>query len=120
MPLSTVNLAEPEKTRRYQVGGGAAAIWGERVAEDHFPDFVAGTIENVGAPLFVHLVDPVRLRMKSLRRKRMIWGVISLLCVCALVASIYFRLPYEPAAAILCCCFGIFIVFVLKVEDAKG
>ncbi len=59
------------------------------------------------------------VRRKNLRRNRMWFGIVSVICFCALVASFILHIPYEPAAAILCCVFGTFLVFVIKLRDAK-
>lgn len=56
--------------------------------------------------------------MNRLRKLRALFGILSAVCLCVLIACIIAKITYEPAAAILCCFAGTFMVFVMKVRDA--
>lgn len=64
-------------------------------------------------------VDASNDRMLRLRRLRLIWGILSALLLIALSVSLVLHVSYEPAAALLACSTGLFVVFYMKVGDAK-
>jgi hypothetical protein len=75
--------------------------------------------QQCATPYFSKGVVLEELRMERLRKYRLMFGIASLICLCALVACLYERVSYEPAAALLCCVVGIFMVFAMKVHDAR-
>ena len=59
------------------------------------------------------------LRMQRLRRHKILWGFVSILCLIYLGVSFPAGISYEPAAALLACSLGLFAVFSMKVSDSR-
>lgn len=84
---------------------------------------IFGNVLNIDDGIFVEQVtysnsfDRDYLRLAKLRRLRLLSGVICLSVLAWLCASVYQKVPYEPAAALLACTSGIFAVFYMKVRD---
>ncbi|MBS1802447.1 MAG: hypothetical protein JST28_03735 [Acidobacteria bacterium] len=83
------------------------------------PSRVIGIERQCATPYFRREIVLEALRMERLRKYRLMFGIAALVCLCALAVCIYERVPYEPAAAALCCAVGIFMVFAMKVHDAQ-
>lgn len=104
--MQTLDLSVPvEYTQDLKQPGGGESV---------------STMNVSSQPLFSERLVLQQIRLERLRRLRNWFGIASILSLCALIACILLHVAYDPAAAVLSCCMGTFVVFAMKVHDAKG
>ncbi len=59
------------------------------------------------------------IRLMNLLRYRMLFGLASLACLLVTGASFFLQIPYEAPLALFFSTLGTFIVFVMKVANAR-
>lgn len=69
--------------------------------------------------IYSELISVDELRWKRLLKERRIFAIASVMMLLGLLAAVWAGIPYEPFAAMLFCVLGIFVVFAMKVHDAK-
>ncbi len=80
----------------------------------------AKTLYSDAEPLIAVRVITAEERLKRLRRHQKLFAIVLTLCIVALGVSIAENWAYEPALALLLAVAGIFVVFWMKVREAKG
>src|SRR5713226_9274728 len=81
-----------------------------------------GLTETINAASKVNFVKRVSLnevRMNKLVHYRNFFGYLTLFLLLTSVAFSFFSLPYEPAFALVMAALGMFVVFTMKVADAR-
>jgi hypothetical protein len=97
----------------------APTFFDEKMKEPEVTN-VFPVIKEVPATFFAQSIALEQIRFANLRKQRLIFGIASLVCLLSLATCLFLKLPFEPAAAILCCFTGMFVVFAMKVKDAQG
>jgi len=116
----TYSAVQPTRWKE-KIGGEDEIVDGGRISvapePPSFPDirYVASSNEQV----YAEWISVDELRMKRLIKERKIFGIASLVMLLGLLAALWADVPYEPFAATLLCVLGIFVVFAMKVRDAK-
>ncbi len=111
--------ASEENTTRFAPICAPATVLAEgRIQQERETEYEE-TFRNLSTAVFSERVAVECLRMNRLRKYRLIFGLLSLICLLGLAVCLYLRIPYEPSAALFFSFFGVFAVFVLKVRDAS-
>ena len=116
----TCSAVHPEPTNwEEKVGGKNTVVDGGTVSTQPEPPSFSNRYYAAASNIYAELISVDELRLKRLIKERKIFGIASLVMLVGLLAAMWAGLPYEPFAAILLCVLGIFVVFAMKVRDAK-
>jgi hypothetical protein len=107
--MQTLNFSEPSVSVPTRIGDKENPVY----ADIRVTEICAQTL------LYDRRITLEEERVKRLRKYSLVFGIASLICLCMLVTCLALRVQYEPAAAMMSCCVGIFAVFLMKVKDAK-
>jgi phosphatidylserine synthase len=81
--------------------------------------FVYVGASNKVAMIYSELISVDELRMRRLKKNRMGFAIATLVMLAALLTALFINIPYEPFAALFFCLMGLFVVFAMKIHDAK-
>jgi hypothetical protein len=107
--MSTVKLYVPD-----------GPIVNERAVTPALNSSQKNTVKKLNNDLLYETMMSVeQLRIHALSRYRGVFGVISVILAFIAGVCLYFHVPYEPAAALFFATLGIFVIFSMKLADAK-